>query len=326
MPTYCAARHCGPPMCAPLAQPCAHYPGRLPCLRVDMPACPAHLGPTPRYTMQNLAEPNLKINLPPAGGKPPASAQLREDVGILITGCQVSCTSPPPARLASPQRAAPRFTLGRWCWCCCSGGLSTATRAWPDAGPITCAHACLAFDASMWHTAHLHDNMSVDASPAAPSSHVRPAATRMSRDSCCTHTRALVVCCCSRARRAPTLAPAATPTRPTAPSAMPSRRSCASTLRRAAPARRCPISEDHKARLVCMRDAWPGGAGMAYGVLHALHASHACRQACRQGSRGYGDVGSCSYNPCRAMQGARVRACMRARCHARPLPLAACTC
>lgn len=53
----------------------------------------------------NLAEPNLKINLPPAGAKPPASSQLREDVGILITGCQSNETSADACPSGNPDKA-----------------------------------------------------------------------------------------------------------------------------------------------------------------------------------------------------------------------------
>ncbi|KAG2499854.1 hypothetical protein HYH03_002145 [Edaphochlamys debaryana] len=53
----------------------------------------------------NLAEPDLKINLPPAGAKPPADQRLGDDVGILITGCQSNETSADACPSGDPSKA-----------------------------------------------------------------------------------------------------------------------------------------------------------------------------------------------------------------------------
>jgi hypothetical protein len=68
---------------------------------------PYHLYPfcTTLSCTQNLAEPDLQVNLPPAGTKPPSDQQLSEDVGILITGCQSHETSADACPSGNPDKA-----------------------------------------------------------------------------------------------------------------------------------------------------------------------------------------------------------------------------
>ncbi|GLC38953.1 hypothetical protein PLESTM_000799600 [Pleodorina starrii] len=62
-------------------------------------------GPGANYVAGNLAEPDLKINLPPAGAKPPVDQQLAADIGILITGCQSHETSADACPSGNPNKA-----------------------------------------------------------------------------------------------------------------------------------------------------------------------------------------------------------------------------
>lgn len=54
---------------------------------------------------QNMAEPDLNINLPPVGTKPPPDQQLAADTGILITGCQSHETSADACPSGNPAKA-----------------------------------------------------------------------------------------------------------------------------------------------------------------------------------------------------------------------------
>ncbi|PNH12389.1 Metacaspase-4 [Tetrabaena socialis] len=65
----------------------------------------ATTGPGANYATGNLAEPNLNIQLPPAGAKPPAEQRLNKDVGILITGCQSNETSADACPSGNPAKA-----------------------------------------------------------------------------------------------------------------------------------------------------------------------------------------------------------------------------
>ncbi|EFJ51964.1 metacaspase type II [Volvox carteri f. nagariensis] len=65
----------------------------------------ANSGPGATYAVGNLNEPDLKINLPTPGTKPPGDQQLSSDVGILITGCQSHETSADACPSGNPDKA-----------------------------------------------------------------------------------------------------------------------------------------------------------------------------------------------------------------------------
>ncbi|GIL72976.1 hypothetical protein Vretimale_4621 [Volvox reticuliferus] len=65
----------------------------------------ANSGPGAHYAAGNLAEPDLKINLPPGGAKPSVDQQLAADTGILITGCQAHETSADACPSGNPDKA-----------------------------------------------------------------------------------------------------------------------------------------------------------------------------------------------------------------------------